>query len=128
MSSTVLVVDDSLTTRFQVRRALEAAGFSIVEAVDGVDAFEKLGERTDISFIVCDMMMPRMNGLEFLERLGATGTVPIPVLLLTTDTQPNLIRRARVLGAHGWVVKPFNPEMLVATVRKFTAAPLARAV
>jgi len=130
MSSTVLVVDDSLTTRFQVRRALEAAGYSIVEAVDGVEGFEKLGERADISFILCDIMMPRMSGIEFLEQLGAVGKIAIPVLLFTTDAQPELIRRAKILGAHGWIVKPFKPELLVAMVRKFDTAngPMAKAV
>lgn len=128
MSSTVLVVDDSLTTRFQMRRALEGAGYAVVEAVDGIEGFEKLGEHSDISFIVCDIMMPRMNGLEFLERLGAMGSVPIPVLILTIDAQPELIRRAKLLGAHGWVVKPLQPEMLLAAIRKYSAAPLARAV
>ena len=130
MSSTILVVDDSLTTRFQVRRALEGAGYSIVEAVDGVDGFEKLGARADISVILCDIMMPRMNGIEFLEQLGAMGRVAIPVLLFTTDAQPELILRAKLLGAHGWIVKPFKPDLLLAMIRKVSNAdpPMAKAV
>jgi len=121
MGATILVVDDSQMVRQQVSRALTAAGFSMIEACDGLDAHQKLESTTGIRLIVCDVNMPRMNGIEFLEKLSASGS-SIPVVMLTTEGQPELIQRAKALGAKGWIVKPFKPEMLVAAARKLTSA------
>jgi two-component system chemotaxis response regulator CheY len=117
----ILVVDDSATMRQQVRIALERAGFAITEAVDGQDAAEKIGAGFD--GVVCDVHMPRMTGVEFVE---STRTLParegVPILMLTTEGSPGLIRRAKAAGAKGWIVKPFKPEVLVAAVQKLTGA------
>jgi two-component system chemotaxis response regulator CheY len=121
MSAQVLVIDDSMMVRQQVGRALTAAGFSVVEASDGVDALEKLASSPGTRLVVCDVNMPRMNGIEFLERLNADGS-GVPVVMLTTEGQPELIQRAKALGAKGWIVKPFKPDLLVAVARKLTAA------
>jgi two-component system chemotaxis response regulator CheY len=121
MSATILVIDDSLMVRQQVGRALEGAGFSIVEAVDGADALEKLASSPGTVLIVCDVNMPRMNGIEFLERLVANGSA-LPVVMLTTEGQPELIQRAKALGAKGWIVKPFKSELLVAAAKRLMAA------
>jgi two-component system chemotaxis response regulator CheY len=120
MSATILVIDDSLMVRQQVSRALGGAGFSIVEACDGLDAHQKLASHSEIRLIVCDVNMPRMNGIEFLEKLSAIGAA-IPVVMLTTEGQPELIQRAKACGAKGWIVKPFKPEMLIAAAKKLTA-------
>jgi two-component system chemotaxis response regulator CheY len=58
-----------------------------------------------------------MNGIEFLERLNADHSL-VPVVMLTTEGQPELIQRAKSLGAKGWIVKPFKPELLVAAAKK----------
>jgi two-component system chemotaxis response regulator CheY len=121
MSATILVIDDSLMVRQQVGRALKGAGFSIVEAVDGADALEKLASSPETVLIVCDVNMPRMNGIEFLERLVANGSA-LPVVMLTTEGQPELIQRAKALGAKGWIVKPFKSELLVAAAKRLMAA------
>jgi two-component system chemotaxis response regulator CheY len=120
MSAQILVIDDSLMVRQQVSRALTGAGFSILEACDGLDAHQKLATSPDVRLIVCDVNMPRMNGIEFLEKLSAIGA-KIPVVMLTTEGQPELIQRAKSLGAKGWIVKPFKPEMLIAAAKKLTA-------
>ena len=121
MAVKVLVIDDSMMVRQQVGRALTTAGFTVIEATDGVDALEKLSAASDTSLVVCDVNMPRMNGIEFLERVNQT-TLKIPVVMLTTEGQPELIQRAKALGAKGWIVKPFKPELLVAAAKKLTAA------
>ena len=121
MSAKVLVVDDSSLVRRQVGKALTGAGFSISEATDGLDALEKLAASPDTRLIVCDVNMPRMNGLEFIERLNAGGS-RIAVVMLTSEGQPELVERAKALGAKGWLVKPFKPELLVAAAKKLTAA------
>jgi two-component system chemotaxis response regulator CheY len=123
MSAKILVVDDSMMVRQQVSRALTAAGFSVIDAVDGVDALQKLAQNQGTQLVVCDVNMPRMNGIEFLENLrkdAAFGRVP--VVMLTTEGQPELIQQAKGLGAKGWIVKPFKPALLVAAVTKLTAA------
>lgn len=119
MSNLVLVIDDSAMIRAQVKRALTAAGFPVREAVDGQDAWEKLSP--EIGLMVCDVSMPRMSGLELLERMQESPGPKPPVLMLTTEAQPDLIRRARQLGAQAWLVKPFQPDLLVAAVMKMMA-------
>jgi two-component system chemotaxis response regulator CheY len=117
MTASILVIDDSMMVRKQVGAALKTLGYTIVEAVDGLDALEKLEATPDMRLIVCDVNMPRMNGLELLERLGARGST-VPIIMLTTEGQPELMQRAKSLGAKGWLVKPFKPEFLAAAAKK----------
>ncbi len=115
----ILVVDDSAIVRQQVSAALSGHGFEVVEAVDGIDGIKRLGESSDYAAIVCDINMPRMSGLEMVEKLrddGKSGNVPI--LMLTTEGQAALMQRAKQAGAKGWMIKPFKPELLLATLRK----------
>ncbi len=119
--ASVLVVDDSAMVRRQVQRALSEAGFDVSEACDGEEALDKIAAPARVALIVCDVNMPRMNGLELLERLGAGHSV-IPVVMLTTEGQAELIQRAKALGAKGWIMKPFKPELLVAAAKKLTSA------
>jgi two-component system chemotaxis response regulator CheY len=118
----ILVIDDSETIRQQVRHALASTGYEIVEAVDGIDGLEKLRAVTDLDLALCDVNMPRMNGLDMIAEVQRTGP-KIPILMLTTEGQPSLIRRAREAGAKGWIVKPFKPELLVAAVTKLIDPP-----
>jgi two-component system, chemotaxis family, chemotaxis protein CheY len=118
----ILVIDDSETIRQQVKQALAATGYEIIEAVDGVEGLEKLRALTDLDMALCDVNMPRMNGLDMIAEVQRTGP-KIPILMLTTEGQPSLIRRARESGAKGWIVKPFKPELLVAAVTKLIDTP-----
>jgi two-component system, chemotaxis family, chemotaxis protein CheY len=117
MPPSILVIDDSMMVRKQVGNALKTQGYAILEAVDGVDALSKLETNPATRLVVCDVNMPRMNGLEFLEQLSARKC-SVPVVMLTTEGQPELIQRAKALGAVGWLVKPFKPELLLATAKK----------
>ncbi|MFT6162372.1 MAG: two-component system chemotaxis response regulator CheY [Myxococcota bacterium] len=118
----ILIVDDSLMIRNMVKRALAGAGYAVLEAKDGVDAVEKLAAGAEPSLIVCDVNMPRMNGIEFLEALRESHGVRIPVVMLTTEGQPEMVRKARLLGAKGWLVKPFKTTLLLAAVEKLAVA------
>jgi two-component system chemotaxis response regulator CheY len=120
MSTTILVIDDSAMVRQQVGRALSSSGFTVVEAADGVEGLEALSRTPATRLVICDVNMPRMNGLEFLERLIREMST-VPVVMLTTEGQPELIQRAKALGAKGWIVKPFKPDLLVAAAKKLTA-------
>jgi len=116
----VLIVDDSQTVREQVALALRQSGFEIVEAYDGVDGRDKVDD--SIAMVLCDVNMPRMNGLELLEALkGDAKTAHLPIVMLTTEGNTKMIERARKAGAKGWIVKPFKAEMLVAAVTKLVA-------
>lgn len=128
MAAKILVVDDSAIVRQQVTWALMEAGFEVVEAIDGQDAADKIAAAdqdstgtSSIAMMVCDVNMPRMNGIELLIQLaGANHRPPFPVLMLTTDGHPELIAQAKGLGAKGWMVKPVQPAILVSSVRKLT--------
>lgn len=123
MGATVLVIDDSQMVRQQVNKVLSGAGFSVVEAHDGMDALEKLSANPKVGLVVCDVNMPRMGGLEFLEQIKKEGGgLRLPVVMLTTEGQPELIQRAKALGAKGWIVKPFKPELLIAAAKKLTGS------
>jgi two-component system chemotaxis response regulator CheY len=117
MNGTILVIDDSMLARQEISRAVSSAGFSVIEATDGIDGLLKLTATPTVRLIVCDVNMPRMNGMEFLERVNETG-LRVPLLMLTTQSQPEFIHRAKALGAKGWIVKPFRCEVLAAAVKK----------
>ena len=122
LSKRVLVVDDSATVRQQVGVALKQAGYEMIEAVDGADGLDKLASDGEIAMVICDINMPRMSGLEMIEQVALNkGIKKVPIVMLTTEGQPALIQRARQAGAKGWIVKPFKPDLLVATVNKLTA-------
>ena len=114
-----MVIDDSTTVRRQVSSALLDAGFEVLEATDGLDGLDRLRhERVDL--VLCDVNMPRLGGLAFLEGYRRHQS-PAPVVMLTTEGEPAMVARARGLGAKGWIVKPFKTELLVAAARKLTA-------
>src|SRR4051812_15846049 len=115
---TILIVDDSEAIRQQINQALSAAGHRTVEAADGVEGLALLRARQDFGLVLCDLNMPRMNGLEMLAEAKKEGHVA-PVLMLTTEAQPSLVQRARQVGAKGWIIKPFKPELLLMAVKRF---------
>ncbi len=117
MAKKILVVDDSPTIRQQVGAALSQAGFEVVEAVDGVDGLSKVAPT--ISMMICDINMPRMNGLELVEKLhGDARWTSLPVVMLTTEGNPAHIARAKKAGAKGWIIKPFKADLLIAAVQR----------
>jgi len=120
----VLIVDDSLTVRQQVSLTLTSAGYQIVEASDGREGVDALRAHEGIAMVLCDVNMPRMSGLEFLESIkGDAAGPPLPVVMLTTDGSPELIARAKRAGAKGWIVKPFQTDLLLAAVRRIAGEP-----
>jgi len=122
MGKKVLIVDDSATVRQQVGQALTQAGFDIVEAVDGVAGAEAIDSDSTISCVICDVNMPRMNGIDMVAQVKQNPQhSALPIVMLTTEGQPALIKRAKAAGAKGWIVKPFNAAQLVAAVQKLAA-------
>jgi two-component system chemotaxis response regulator CheY len=122
MSKKIIVIDDSQTIREQVTTTLRQAGFDVFEAVDGVDGAEVIERTLDASLVICDVNMPKKNGIELLESLSKDErSRAIPVIMLTSEGRPQLIERARKAGAKGWLVKPVKADLLLAAVRKLTA-------
>ncbi len=116
MAKTALIVDDSLTFRQMVAMALTDAQFKVIEACNGQDALDKLATaRVDI--IITDLNMPVMDGLTFVK---AARTRPqlkaTPIIMLTTESQPEMKQQGKAAGATGWIVKPFKAAQLVQVV------------
>ena len=122
MAVNILVVDDSASVRRQVILALADSRFTVDEAVDGVEGLERI-RNGNYAAVICDVNMPQMSGLELLEALKESPPAcPPPILMLTTEGQPQLMRRAKAAGAKGWIVKPFKPELLLGALQKITKA------
>jgi two-component system, chemotaxis family, chemotaxis protein CheY len=117
----ILIVDDSETIRQQIGRALGGAGFTVVEATDGIDGLDRVDSHRDLSLIILDVNMPRLNGLDMLDRLSSEARTNVPVLILTTEAQQALIDRARKAGAKGWIIKPVKLDLLVQAVTKLAS-------
>jgi len=117
MGKKIMIVDDSKTIRQQVSFTLTKGGYEVIEAEDGQDGIDKLKANADIAMVISDVNMPNMNGLEMVEKLKASGS-KVPVIMLTTEGAADLIQRAKEAGAKGWLVKPFQPDQLVAAVSK----------
>jgi CheY-like chemotaxis protein len=117
MTTQILVVDDAAMVRAQVRGALQSGDYEVFEARDGLEALEQLRAHPEVRLIVLDIHMPNMNGLECLESLHAAGSTT-PVVILTAEAAPEIIRRAKALGAKAWLKKPLKVEVLRATVAK----------
>ncbi|MGH6761724.1 MAG: response regulator [Phyllobacterium sp.] len=121
MSKTVLTVDDSRTMRDMLRFALVDAGYEVVQAEDGVHGIEVLQTVTP-DVIVTDINMPRMDGFGFIEHVRRDHQYrAIPILVLTTESDPEKKEKARRSGATGWIIKPFNPVKLVDAIRRVAA-------
>jgi two-component system chemotaxis response regulator CheY len=123
MPKTILIVDDSGTIRQQLRATLGGAGFDVLEAADGLEALDQLDKHPEVALMILDINMPKMSGLDMLEKLRSESRCStVPVLMLTTEGHPTLMDRARKAGAKGWVVKPYKPDLLVGAIRKMVAA------
>jgi two-component system chemotaxis response regulator CheY len=114
----ILTIDDSKTMRDMLMLTLADAGFDVIQAVDGKDGIDML-ERENVDVVITDINMPRMDGYEVVRQLRARPEhKTTPILVLTTESEVDKKNIAREAGATGWLVKPFDPERLVATVRK----------
>lgn len=117
----ILVVDDSSMARTQVRAMLQRQGYEVIEASDGLEALVQLDEHPQAGLLILDVHMPNMNGMELLERLRSRG-LSNPVIFLTAEADPEVIRRAKGLGANAWLVKPVRSDALASAVVKALAA------
>ena len=116
--SVILTVDDSPSMRKMVSFTLVGAGYQVVEAVDGIDAFEK-AQAQPIDLVITDQNMPRMDGLSLTRKLREHPQFKtVPILMLTTESSDLMKQAGRAAGATGWLVKPFDPNRLIEVIKK----------
>ncbi len=115
----VLLVEDSITTRIQEKRILEGAGYQVVQAVDGLDALEKLGSQ-DVDVVVSDITMPNMDGLQLTEAIRRENRyLELPIILVTMLGSDEDKRRGLVAGANAYLTKPaFDQKVLLDTLQR----------
>ncbi len=119
MAKKFLVVDDSASMRELVTLAIKNAGYDVLAAENGKDAFSKLGS-AKVDMVITDLNMPVMDGIELIKVLrGMPYYKYVPIVMLTTESQEDKKLEGKLAGASGWVVKPFSPEQLIGVVRKF---------
>ena len=117
MSMSVLAVDDSRTMRDMINLALSSEGCEVHLAEDGEHRLEVLDDLAPDA-IITDINMPRLDGFGFIDAVRLRDeTKTIPILVLTTESSPDLKARARLSGATGWIVKPFAQDKLVRALR-----------
>jgi two-component system, chemotaxis family, chemotaxis protein CheY len=117
-----LIVDDSASIRAIVGFTLRAAGFEVVEGVDGQDGLHKL-DGGSVDVIITDLNMPVMDGITFIKHVRARpGTKYTPLLMLTTESQASMKQLGKSAGATGWIVKPVHPEKLLEVIDKVLPA------
>ena len=110
----ILVVDDESRMRKLVRDFLERNGYTVLEAGDGIEAMDLFYKEKDISLIILDVMMPRMDGWQVCREVRQTSKVPILMLTARADERDEL--QGFAIGVDEYISKPFSPKILVARV------------
>ena len=114
----ILAVDDSAAMRQMVGITLQGAGHQVEQAIDGCQALE-IAEKQKFDLVITDVNMPNMDGLTLVRELRNRANYKyVPLLVLTTEATTERKQQGKAAGATGWLVKPFNPERLLATVAK----------
>ncbi len=118
MGKRILAVDDSASMRQMVLFTLQAAGYEVAQAGDGIEALNWARTST-ADLVLTDVHMPRMDGITLVRELRALDHYKlVPMLVLTTESSQERKADGKRAGATGWIVKPFNPAQLLATVAR----------
>ncbi len=118
MPKTILAVDDSTSMRQMVAFTLKGAGYQVDEAADGQQAFD-IARTKGFDLVLSDVNMPVMDGIELIRQLRALANYRFtPILMLTTEAGAEKKKQGKEAGATGWIVKPFNPDQLLNTVKR----------
>jgi len=123
MAKTIMVVDDSASIRQVVSLTLKGAGFNVITANDGKDALIKLSsaqnDRIKINLLITDVNMPNMDGITLVKEAKKLPSYKFtPMMMLTTEASDSKKQEGRAAGAKAWLVKPFQPPMLLTAVSK----------
>jgi DNA-binding response OmpR family regulator len=114
----ILVLEDDPSVQTLLRKQLQAHGFKVSLATDGLDGLMKL-ETLNPDLMICDVMMPNLDGVEFVKAIkGNTATQKIPVIFLTAKTDPRSMIEGINVGARFYVTKPFQLDDLLSKIRR----------
>ena len=114
----ILAADDSASMRDMVKMSLGSAGFEVTSAADGDEAL-RLAAATPFDLVLLDVNMPVRDGIDVIRALRAEPQYRhTPILMLTTETSVDRKREGKNAGATGWIIKPFDPAQLIATVHR----------
>ena len=111
----VLIVDDSSVMRKIVERSLRQAGINVASVLEAGNGAEALGVLNNgkVDLILCDINMPVMDGLEFIQQLGGVQNAKgVPVVMITTEGSEAHVVQALSAGARGYIRKPFTPDQV----------------
>lgn len=118
MSKKILIVDDSASIRQMLEFTLKRASFDVDAAAEPNSALT-LADRNNYDLVITDVNMPGMDGYAFVEQMRKKSSYRFtPILMLTTESSVEQKTKGKQVGATGWLVKPFNPDQLVATIEK----------
>jgi two-component system, chemotaxis family, chemotaxis protein CheY len=116
--ASILAVDDSASMRQMVAFTLRGAGHQVIEVSDGVEALQ-YARKQGVSLVLTDVNMPNMDGISLIKELRSLPSYKFtPLLMLTTESSTEKKQQGKAAGATGWIVKPFNPEQLLNTIKK----------
>jgi two-component system chemotaxis response regulator CheY len=122
MAKRIMTVDDSATIRQMLSFTLNDAGYEVIEAIDGRDAYDKL-KNNPVNMVITDLNMPQMDGIELIREVRKDPANRfVPIIMLTTESQEKKKQEGKAAGASGWIVKPFSPEQLLAVVKMVLVA------
>ena len=114
----ILLVDDSVSMREMVGYTLKGAGYVVSQAEDGVEAL-KFAQGNTVELVITDINMPNMDGITLIKELRELPAYKfIPILTLTTENSAEKKQLGKIAGATGWIVKPFDPDHLLSTVKR----------
>ncbi|MFA7241174.1 MAG: response regulator [Sulfuricellaceae bacterium] len=116
MMKRILIVDDAATVRMYHRNLLEAAGYTVEEAVNGIEALEK-SLQAPFDLYVVDINMPKLDGYGFLRELRAQDIEQAPAIMISTEAESSDHQLAYAAGANAYLIKPVKPEQLLIHVR-----------
>jgi CheY-like chemotaxis protein len=118
MAKKILVVDDDPINRKLIVKILSKKGFETLEAGNGIDAFSELTKNKDVDIILLDIVMPVMDGIEFLKEIKAKPEyMNVPIIILTTDDSKK--NEAMLLGANDVIIKPISPVSLLEKLENY---------
>lgn len=129
MGFNILLVDDSSSIRRVLRKIIELSGLEVDRIFEAQNGLEALGvlQREWVDFILCDIHMPEMDGIQFLRRLRQDEVLGrIPVIMVSTEGREDIVKEAKQLGVKAYVKKPFTPEEIRDVIERLVGEEFAR--